>query len=288
MISLILDVDKDTFSDSPSWVPNWNALSKSLAQPEYIMNSDFLLRLKSKNYISIDGSRLTVAVIWKEVVLQIPNTFDPMDLQLFLSDSDHFAASCHQVLLLAQWISLFCRKSPTEEQDSNESEESDGENISDADSGTTSRKRTYDAIAAYKPMDDDPNSRNTLRIGAEDFYDNWCRLVDDVLPAFATIGALHPTAHFEAACNFIRNDPDARGWQWERGLNESTHRGAVEVMVQKINKFSVQRRRLFSTTLGTPGSISGSIDLKYGDLVAQLEGVYWPLVLRRTDTALDE
>jgi hypothetical protein len=40
MISLILDVDKDTFSDSPSWVPNWNALGKSLAQPEYILNSE--------------------------------------------------------------------------------------------------------------------------------------------------------------------------------------------------------------------------------------------------------
>jgi hypothetical protein len=59
-------------------------------------------------------------------------------------------------------------------------------------------------------------------------------------------------------------------------------------MVQRINTLSVQRARLFSTTLGTLGSISGSVDLKDGDLVAQLEGVYWPLVLRRTDTALDE
>jgi hypothetical protein len=123
--------------------------------------------------------------------------------------------------------------------------------------------------------------------GDEDFDDNWSRLVDDILPAFATIGALHPTVHFETARNFIRSDPDAHLSQWERGRNESTHRGAVEVMVQKINTLSVQRAPLFSTTLGTSGSISGSVDLKDGDLVAQLEGVYWPLVLRRTDTALD-
>jgi len=103
-----------------------------------------------------------------------------------------------------------------------------------------------------------------------------------------TIGALHPTAHFEAARNFIRNDPDARLSYWERRRNELAHRRAMEVMVQMINTFSVHRGRLFSTTLGKPGSISRSIDLKDGELVAQLDGFYWPLVLRRTDAALDE
>jgi hypothetical protein len=83
----------------------------------------FRSRLKSTNSVSIDGSRLTVAVIWKEVVLQISNTFHPMNSELFLCDSDSFAASWDQVLFLAQWMSLFCRKSPTEGQDSNQRQE---------------------------------------------------------------------------------------------------------------------------------------------------------------------
>jgi hypothetical protein len=34
--------------------------------------------------------------------------------------------------------------------------------------------------------------------------------------------------------------------------------------------------------------LASDYGMKEGDLVAQLDGVYWPLVLRRIDTALGE
>jgi hypothetical protein len=157
MIGLILDIKKDTFLDLPSCVPNWNVQGRYLAEPKYIVDPNFRSRMKSTNSVSIDGSRPTVAVLWKDVVLQISDTFHPMNLELFLDNSGHFTSSWNQVLFLALWMSLFRRKSSSGEQASRQRQGwvRYGESISDAGSETTRGTPIYDAQAVYEVIDAD-------------------------------------------------------------------------------------------------------------------------------------
>jgi hypothetical protein len=121
------------------------------------VDPDFRSRMKSTNSVSIDGSRLTVAVVWKDVVLQISDTFHPMNLELFLYNSGHFTASWNQVLFLALWMSLFRRKSSSGEQASRQRQGwvRYGESISDVGSETTRGTPIYDAQAVYEVIDAD-------------------------------------------------------------------------------------------------------------------------------------
>lgn len=278
LISLILDVDHDAFPDSPSWTPNWDALGPS-ARPEYVMDLKF--QDKPANSISIDGSRLHVGVVWKELAIQVSSTFQTMDSDLFISDAEYFAWTWGQVLLLSQWMSLFCPKAPIEDRRPKRGIRRRSFFISE--------ERIYDANIACVALDADPNPPEISRFdGNKDYYDNWVRLVNSVLPGLIAIDESNINTPFEATQDFIRSNYVGLSSHRNIERNASTHRGAVNVMVETINRLSVLRRRLFSTTSGVPGSVSSNVDLREGDLVAKLEGVYWPLILRRTDAAPEE
>lgn len=283
LISLILDVDRDAFPDSPSWTPNWDALGSSSARPEYVMDLEFQDR--PANSISIDGSRLHVSVVCKELAIKVSSTFQTMDSDLFMSDAEYFAWTWGQVLLLSQWMSLFCPKAPVEDRRPKRK-------IRRRRSFILPITRIYDANIACVALDADPNPAENSRFdGNKDDYDNWVRLVNSVLPGFVSIDESNISTPFEATQDFIRSNYvglSSHGNIKNIERNASTHRGAVKVMVETINRLSVLKRRLFSTTSGVPGSVSCNVDLREGDLVAKIEGVYWPLVLRRTDAAVEE
>lgn len=304
MVSLILDATAGAFSDSPSWVPNWNGPKESLVERKYIIELGTIqpesrgveLRARSGKLfssLSINGSRLIVATLWNESVQEISNfSFHPMHLDEFLSDPDHFAASWDQILYVSKWLSLCFNQISTRKPNPDEMHLSDAEKLSSTSWETCAAQKWISmADMAYGVITGKSPEEFILFGDDLKFQYNWTKLFETILPAFFTMATLEPSARFKAVQELAHDRPSATlpvGENVERPATKwdsSTPRDAVAVLVDRINDLATQGRQLFSTAHGRPGSVSRIVDFQSGDFVARVEGVHFPLVLRRMQTA---
>jgi hypothetical protein len=170
---------------------------------------------------------------------------------------------------------------------------SDEEKLSSTALATVLEKRNFTAALAYATITGKLLEYYNFTGHGFVYEKNWMRLLKTILPTFFIMATLQPTARFEAIQELTRDRPRATrpGERVERPVNDwdfATPRNAVAALVDQINDLAEHGRQLFATALGRPGSVSRSVDLQNGDFVARVEGVYFPLVLRRVASAPDE
>jgi hypothetical protein len=281
LIRLLVDAGRTRLPNTPSWVPDWSQTSSSPTRQGELYYSRTIIpgvwnphskswedtaERRAPSVVVFTDNQLTTGSEWSEVVEWVSGQFDHVETDLLADRSKLSWAMWDQMAWLGQWSLFF-------QQASNDTAESAERNAYHGPSKLVFEPQAiYHTLLLPRTVHCDPRDR---------FERSWDLALGSVLPTLLLIAELEAQARQEALDYYLQQSDSIDGNPWERNL---TCEEALGNMVRVINdEFAVGGKKLFKAHNSVLGWTTA--DIRPGDFVTLIEGLPWPMVLRKAGTS---